>query len=127
MRYVPSKTMSPISGRSCPHTQLNNVVLPAPFGPTRPTHSPADTSNVMLETAWMPPNDLQTPRRLRRGAASAIGVPGREGATLEFLRAAAEEQSLEAIVPAPLLVFEDPFGVGRVGQRAEGEERHGQA
>ena len=37
---VPSKTMSPDSGRSCPQTQLNRVVLPAPLGPTRPTLSP---------------------------------------------------------------------------------------
>ena len=57
----PSKTMSPSSGRNWPQTQLNNVVLPAPLGPTRPTLSPGLTSKVMLCTALIPPKDLHTP------------------------------------------------------------------
>ena len=64
----------PHPARNCPQTQLNKVVLPAPLGPTRPTLSPGATSNVMLCTAWIPPKDLQTPRRLRSGSTSAIGA-----------------------------------------------------
>src|SRR6202034_2278004 len=110
---VPSKTMSPASGRSCPQTQLNRVVLPAPFGPTRPTLSPGATSNVMLWTAWIPPNDLQTPRMLRRVALSAIGARRRYCArfTIFGLGFSSEEQPLEPGRPLPLLELENTFRV----------------
>src|SRR6516164_2593926 len=104
--------MSPVSGRSCPHTQLNSVVLPAPFGPTRPTHSPGATSNVMLCTACIPPKDLHTPRSDKRGPASATGTRGREGAgELRLLVALAllltpgapgEKEPLESLGPTAL-------------------------
>src|SRR6516225_4050931 len=122
IRCVPSKTMSPVSGRSCPHTQLNSVVFPAPFGPTRPTHSPGATSNVMLCTAWMPPKDLLTLRTERIGPASAMSVRGREGAGQILLGVPArEEQPLEPLGRTALLVLQDSFRVGGVGQRPEGE------
>ena len=87
---IPSKTMSPDSGRSCPHTQLKSVVLPAPLGPTRPTLSPGATSNVMLCTAWIPPKDLHTPRRLRSGSAQPLALEVEMvGAARSGLRASA--------------------------------------
>src|SRR5579862_4837517 len=112
MSSLPSKRISPVSGRSCPHTQLKSVVLPAPFGPTSPTHSPGCTSKVICETAWIPPNDLHTPRSVRSGAASAIGVGGRQGAPgRHFWGPAVEEEPLEALVPATFLVLEHPLWV----------------
>src|ERR1700733_13906715 len=126
----PSNTMSPDSGLSCPHTQLKRVVLPAPLGPTRPTLAPASTSNVMLCTAWIPPKDFDTPRRLRRGADSAIG-PGRPNGgrrpRVFGFGCSAEEQPLEAQRGTPFLVFEDALWVLRVGQSAKGEQHHREA
>src|SRR5580698_7959811 len=110
---VPSKMMSPDSGRSCPQTQLNKVVLPAPFGPTSPTLSPGATSKVMVCTAWIPPKDLQTPWSRRRGSTSATGTRRRHGALLPVFgfSLACEEQSLEAHRRSSLLVLEHPLGV----------------
>ena len=42
--------MFPENGCS-PRIALNNVVLPAPFGPTIPKQSPCFTSKLMLSTA----------------------------------------------------------------------------
>src|SRR5947208_14107333 len=46
---------------------LNIVVLPAPFGPIRPTTPPAGTSNDTLSSARMPPNRMLTPLTDRSG------------------------------------------------------------
>src|ERR1700722_9333178 len=108
---VPSKVMSPCSGRSCPQTQLKSVVLPAPFGPTRPMLSPARTSKEMLCTAWIPPKDLQTPTRLSSGS-SAIGARCRHGrrlsVALERRHLLGEEQFLEPQRALAFLVLEHP-------------------
>src|SRR5580692_4207588 len=121
---IPSKMMSPASGRSCPQTQLNKVVLPAPFGPTNPTLSPGATSKLMVCTAWIPPKDLQTPWRRRSGSTSAIGTGRRHGARLSIFRfcLAGEEQPLETHRGAPLLVLEHSLGMLGVRERAEGEQ-----
>src|ERR1700722_6613905 len=113
--------MSPSSGRSWPQTQLNNVVLPAPLGPTRPTLSPAQTSKVMVCTALIPPKDLLTPWRRRRGGASATGT-NRDRLRLPFLGFSLprEEQALEASGRAALLVLEHAFRMLGVGQCTEG-------
>src|ERR1700761_8884506 len=123
MRAWPSKTTSPCSGRSCPQTQLNSVVLPAPLGPTRPTLSPANTSKVMLCTAWIPPKDLHTLRNWRSGA-SAIGARRGDRVCLQVLHLglSREEQALEALRRPALLVLEDALGVLGVGEGTEGEE-----
>src|SRR6185437_4841019 len=117
--------ISPSSWRSCPHTQLNNVVFPAPFGPTRPTLSPAATSKLMSCTAWIPPNDFETLRRERR-AGSDIGSRN----NLRWVHGVVfpgEEASLEPKVGASLLEFEDPLRVLGELQRAEGEQHDDQA
>ena len=44
-----------LDGSIEPASMLNNVVLPAPFGPIRPTISPATTWNVTSLTATSPP------------------------------------------------------------------------
>src|SRR5512139_3291397 len=41
--------------------QLKSVVLPAPFGPIRPTMRPASTSKETLSSATMPPKRTPTP------------------------------------------------------------------
>src|SRR5262245_66668108 len=47
---------------------LISVVLPEPFGPTRPTTSPLATARFTPRSAWMPPNARHTLRHSRRGA-----------------------------------------------------------
>src|SRR6202050_3108269 len=128
----PSNTISPFSGRSWPQTQLKSVVFPAPLGPTRPMHSPAETSKLISCTAWMPPKDLQTPRRVRRGVVSAIGARCRHGRRPVLDHpwrrpTLGEEETLEACGRTPLLILEHALGVLCVGERAEGEQHHGEA
>ena len=47
----PSTSTSPESGSVSPSQISIVVVLPAPFGPSRPKHSPARTSSSMPSTA----------------------------------------------------------------------------
>ena len=54
-----SVTSPRVSG-STPVTRLKVVDLPAPFGPIRPTISPARTSKLTSLTATRPPNSLRT-------------------------------------------------------------------
>ena len=67
----PSKMTVPADGLSWPHMQLNSVVLPAPFGPTSPTASPAATDSDTSRNAANPPKLIDTPL-----ASSRHGVPG---------------------------------------------------
>src|SRR5580700_5615911 len=72
----PSNDTVPPLGRSCPHMQLNNVVLPAPFGPTRPTASPAASDSDTSLRAATPPKRMETDRASSRGGgASATSIP----------------------------------------------------
>src|ERR1700677_1463102 len=121
--------MSPASGRSCPQTQLNRVVLPAPFGPTSPTLSPGATSKVMAYTACMPPKDLHTPWRRRSGSTSAIGTIRRHGARLQIFGfgLTREEQPLEPHRPSAFLVFEHALVELSVREATEGEQHDGEA
>jgi len=47
-------------GGYTPVITLNAVVLPAPFGPIRPTSSPTFTSSEKSATAFSPPKLRQT-------------------------------------------------------------------
>ena len=51
---IPSMRITPSVGSSTPRIMLIVVVLPAPFGPSSPTISPAPTSNETLSTATVP-------------------------------------------------------------------------
>src|SRR5215469_668823 len=62
----------------------NSVVLPAPFGPIKPTISPARTSSEASSTAFRPPNDLE---RLRT---SSMSMPPQK--TGEAVRQAGHDQ-----------------------------------
>ena len=59
---TPARITRPSSGVSRPVTIDRVVVLPAPFGPTRPKNDPTGTSRSMWSTAGLPPNDLVRPR-----------------------------------------------------------------
>src|SRR5262245_44677761 len=61
----PSSTTWPAWGRCSPHTTLNTVVLPAPFGPMTPVPEPRSTGTVVLVSAALPPNGTDTPRASR--------------------------------------------------------------
>ena len=52
---VPSSSTRPESGAVRPTTIENVVVLPAPFGPSRPTTSPEAISRLTPRTTVRPP------------------------------------------------------------------------
>ena len=82
-RPSPMKT-SPRSAPTRPHSIATVVDLPAPFGPSRPTISPAPTASDRSATTARPPYDLQRPW------ASSIGSPSGTSATLASRRAGAQ-------------------------------------
>src|SRR5690606_17087571 len=51
----------PAVGCMAPQSRFTIVVLPEPFGPTRPTISPSVTSKETLSRARTPPKSLVTP------------------------------------------------------------------
>ncbi len=83
-RYTGSRVMSlppsstrPASGRSSPSRQLKNVVLPAPFGPMRPTASPSSTVIETSSSAVMPENRFVIPRASSKLMLPALGPAAR--------------------------------------------------
>src|SRR5919108_67231 len=56
----PSKEMSPAPGARSPEMRPNRLVLPAPFGPTIPTVSPAPTLSESCSAMTTRPNRLVT-------------------------------------------------------------------
>ncbi|MBA7586169.1 hypothetical protein ES708_28165 [subsurface metagenome] len=65
----PSNFIAPESGLYSPAMTFNNVVLPAPFGPIRPTASPVCISKLKSLITTNPPKLLVTP------ATERIGTP----------------------------------------------------
>src|SRR3954451_10805394 len=59
---TPSSSTRPDSGAVSPTTMENVVVLPAPFGPSRPMTSPDAISRLTPRTTVRPPEDFVTPR-----------------------------------------------------------------
>src|ERR1035441_8601607 len=57
----PAKEMPPASGDRSPEMRPNRLVLPAPFGPTIPTVSPAPTLNESCSAMTTRPNRFVTP------------------------------------------------------------------
>jgi hypothetical protein len=55
LMVLPLKVMVPPDGRMAPETMLKQVVLPAPFGPMRPTISPSSIWKERSSTAVRPP------------------------------------------------------------------------
>ena len=65
---------------------LMSVVLPEPFGPTRPTDLPAPARRLTPRKAWMPPNAFHTsctgergrrPWSLALAGGVTVGAPSR--------------------------------------------------
>ena len=57
---MPSIVTVPESGASRPTARLTDVLLPAPFGPSRPSTSPLRTESESPSTATILPKDLRT-------------------------------------------------------------------
>src|SRR3954465_11345539 len=72
LRRAPSTRTSPLSGVTSPAIIETVVVLPAPFGPSRPTSVPRSTVNDTSSTATSEPNDF---RRGLMGSMSATILP----------------------------------------------------
>src|SRR5712692_8833229 len=66
----PVKRMVPPSLRSVPEMQLMSVVLPEPFGPMRPSRSPALTWRLTRLSAVKPPKRLVRPSTSRSAPAT---------------------------------------------------------
>src|SRR5690348_16019880 len=62
---MPASSMRPAPGLSAPASTLSSVVLPAPFGPTMPTASPACTPKSTPSRTTSAPNRLWTPTAAR--------------------------------------------------------------
>ena len=58
--FLPAKDTSPLLGASSPEMRPNRLVLPAPFGPTIPTVSPAPTENDRSSAMTTRPNRFVT-------------------------------------------------------------------
>src|SRR5947208_1481369 len=69
---TPKSATSPSSGRLRPVTMVITVVLPAPFGPRKPTISPRPTWKSTPATASLAPKRLERPFAERTTDASAI-------------------------------------------------------
>src|SRR3954452_997594 len=65
-----SSTLPPV-GRIRPERRLKSDVLPAPFGPMMPRHSPAGTSSETSATIVAPPTSHLSPRVERVAALTA--------------------------------------------------------
>src|ERR1043165_8506394 len=79
--------------------QLKSVVFPAPFGPMRPTISPAFTSNETPAFAASPPKNLLTFRISKRAFAPLAGRRWR----------AAPDEGHDSAVIAPHPAFGHPL------------------
>jgi hypothetical protein len=58
---VPRQRSVPVAGWTNPHATLNNVVLPAPFGPITPSTWFGATSRETSDSATRPPKFTDTP------------------------------------------------------------------
>src|ERR1700690_3705807 len=60
---APANRSVPLRKRTVPEITLNNVVLPAPLGPPKPTISPSPIDSDTLSSARRPPKSTQMPSR----------------------------------------------------------------
>src|SRR5262249_8241965 len=72
---VAAKRMRPSSGGRKPVMQLKSVVLPAPFGPMRPTMSPSSMTKDTSLLATRPPKRLVTEASSRRDGMVRLPTP----------------------------------------------------
>ena len=74
--FLPANTIAPLVGGRKPLNRLKQVVLPAPFGPIRPTISPVSTMRLRLLTAARPPKRFDRSRASSSGMRQATGLGG---------------------------------------------------
>src|ERR1700722_13025512 len=69
--------------RRWPDRTFTRVLLPAPFGPISPVIDPRCTLSDALSTAWIPPNDTDTPSqdKIASRATSVVSCPEMPGRT----------------------------------------------
>src|SRR5665213_31492 len=72
---APRKRIVPAVGRASPDRQLKKVLLPAPFGPIRPSSSPASSIRSAPSTARNAPNALTMPLASSSTARPPAGQP----------------------------------------------------
>src|ERR1700743_1663014 len=65
--FLPAKLTGPAPGDRSPEMRPNRLVLPAPFGPTIPTVSPAPTEKLSSSAMTTRPNRLVTRSSSRSG------------------------------------------------------------
>src|SRR3954447_22019720 len=70
----PAKRTSPAVTGSRPETARSSVVLPAPFGPSSTTISPAPTERSTPCSTWILPYPASRPATARSGSAAEIGT-----------------------------------------------------
>src|SRR3954468_22982615 len=93
--FVPSIITRPPFGGSNPVMTLNNVVLPAPFGPMRPVTKPGRAEMLTPSSATLPPKRTVTSRTSSEGG-GPFGAVATSGHTVE-LRSAHRELSVELV------------------------------
>ena len=74
---VPANVTRPPVGRYMPVTQLNSVVLPAPFGPMTAVTEPGAIVNDTSSSAVSPPNRICSPEMSRSVLAHASSLSPR--------------------------------------------------
>src|SRR5690349_24885107 len=83
---VPANLISPADGSSVPEISPNTLVLPAPFGPTMPSTSPAPTVSDSRSATTTLPKLLLTASSSSNGGAAASGIRGMQvGGDLHIL------------------------------------------
>src|ERR1700677_3827851 len=78
----PAKMMRPPLGGKTPAIMLNNVVLPAPFGPRMPTISPSSTLKSSRSITTRPPKVRESEASSSIGA--VVPIIGRDCNQLEY-------------------------------------------
>ena len=73
----PAENTRPASGERNPHTRLNSVVFPAPFGPMIACSRRGASARLTLSTATRPPKRLVSPSICKTGWLMAAGRPAR--------------------------------------------------
>src|SRR5207302_7450315 len=76
-----------VVGKSKPVSRLTRVVLPAPFGPIRPTTSCRCSSRETPRTAWIPSKERETAVARRVSPGHPFAVPVSASATRPLLEA----------------------------------------
>src|SRR5260370_14605889 len=71
--FWPSRKTRPVTGGCSPVITLNNVVLPAPFGPIRPVTRPLSASRSTSSRALTPPK--RTPTLSTRNTDNVAHLP----------------------------------------------------